>query len=307
MIQGVYEQHHLLDLPMGPISVYESGDKNYPPVILLHGAMYDEARLIWYHLAQHLSKFRRVIAIDFPRHGGSRPWTGTVDQNCLNQILEEVIHEFALPPLPLIGLSMGGGVAIGFTLKNPDRVTGLVLMGPGGLGDKMPYQFLSWAFTKVPGTLVTRYYSKLSPEKMRKTMASLFAEGENTRNFDNLIALFAEEAQRKWKYRENSLDDWQLELMAPFKLKINFIPELHRLTQPVLWIRGENDHLISQRDMEEAVKRTPKGKLIVIENAGHLLPLEQPDEVNKAVEDFFNLDMNCRTISFYKAIKTTNL
>jgi catechol 2,3-dioxygenase-like lactoylglutathione lyase family enzyme len=50
---------------------------------------------------------------------------------------------------------MGGGVAIGYTLQNPGQVTGLALMGPGGLGDKIQNQLLSWAFVKVPGALLS--------------------------------------------------------------------------------------------------------------------------------------------------------
>lgn len=292
MINDIYLKHHRLTLAEGPVSVYEAGDERLPPVILLHGAMYDEARLIWYHLAPFLSKSRRVFAVDFPRHGQSRPWNGIADQNCLNQVIGEVIKHFALPPLPLIGLSMGGGVAIGYILENPNQVTGAVLMGPGGLGNKIRNQFLSWAYTKIPGAqlALTRYYGKLSPEKMRKSMAALFHDREASSDFEVIIALITEEAKLKWKYRENPLDDWQLAGLAPFKLKVDFLPELHRITCPTLWLRGENDPLISQENMEKAAGSTPKGTLMVIKDSGHLLPLEQPDKVNQAVKDFLLLN-----------------
>jgi pimeloyl-ACP methyl ester carboxylesterase len=87
MINDIYSKHHLLKSAGGPISVYESGNERLSPVLLLHGAMYDEARLIWYHLAPFLAKSRRVLAIDFPGHGQSRPWSGFVGQKCLNQVV----------------------------------------------------------------------------------------------------------------------------------------------------------------------------------------------------------------------------
>jgi pimeloyl-ACP methyl ester carboxylesterase len=288
MVKEIFSRHHLLNFAGGPVSVYESGEKSLPPVLLLHGAMYDEARLSWYHLAPYLSNSRRVLALDFPRHGSSRPWNGFMDQDCLINVLDEVIRYFNLPPLPLVGLSMGGAISIGYTLKNPEKVTGLVLMGPGGLGDKVKNQFLSWAIVKFPGALtaLTRYYGKMPPEKMRKSLASLFDSRENTPGFTDLIAIIIEEARLKWKDREKSMDDWQLEGLAPFKLKINFLPELHLLACPSLWLRGKNDPLVSQKDMEEAAHLAPDGIFLQIENAGHLLPLEQPAEVNKAVMDF---------------------
>ena len=287
MTNAVYSKHHVLTSTGGPVSVYESGDEHAPAVLLLHGAMYDESRFIWYYLAPFLSKSRRVFAVDFPRHGQSRPWEGMVDQGRLNRVIGDVIAHFSLPPLPLVGLSMGGGAAIGYMLEHPEQVTGAVLMGPGGLGDKISNQFLSWLFAKTPGALMatTRYYGNLSPEKMCKTMASMLHQKEAASNLDDLTALLLEEAKLKWKHREKSMDDWQLQGLAPFKLKINFLPELHRISCPTLWLRGENN-LVGQSVMEEAASVTPNGKLIVIKEAGHLLPLEQPEEVSRAVGEF---------------------
>lgn len=292
IVKKIYDRHSLINLEGGPISVYESGEQSLPPILLLHGAMYDEARLTWYHLAPFLAKTRRVIALSFPRHGASRPWTGFADQNCLIQVTAEVIRHFDLPPLPLVGLSMGGAVSVGFALNNPNRVTGLVLMGPGGLGDKVKSQFWSWAFVKTPGALaaITQYYGKMRPEKLRKSLASVFTGGLYTPDYDDLIELLTEEARLKWKFREKPMDDWQLSGLAPFRLKMNLLPELHRLSCPSLWMHGKNDKLVSQKDMEQAAAISPSGSFIQVDNAGHLLPLDQPDAVNKTVSDFLTLN-----------------
>lgn len=283
----IYVKQHILHMAGGQVCVYESGEEDAPPVLLLHGSMYDEARLIWHNLAPELSKTRRVFALDFPRHGQSRPWTGKVDQECLNQVVNRALQEFDLAPLPLIGLSMGGGVAISYALKYPDQVSGAVLMGPGGLGYKVPNQFISWLFIKIPGALraITRYYGKLSTEKLQKTMASSLHDGEITIDFGDLVAILTEEAGRKWEFREDALDDWQKEVLAPFKLKVNFLPKIDELSCPTLWLRGENDPLIRQKDIEEAA-RLSKGKLHIVKNAGHLIPLEQPEEVSLGVKGF---------------------
>ena len=285
---GVYSNHHIITMPNGPVSVYESGGKTAPPVLLLHGAMYDEARLIWYHLAPFLSKTRRVLAIDFPRHGRSRPWEGPADPACLNQVIGKVVEHFGLPPLPFIGLSMVGGVTIGYMLQNPGQVTGAVLLGPGGLGHKIPNQFFGWLFTNIPGALsaMTRYYGNMSIDKVRKMLTSMLNNGENTQALDDLVVLMMEEAALKLKYREKCMDDWQLSYSAPFRLKLNYLPELHKLKCPTLWLRGENDPLISQRDMEEAARSAPQGELRVVKNSGHLLPLEQPALVNELTARF---------------------
>ncbi len=289
MSVDIYDKQHLLTLSGGPVCVYESGDQSLPNVLLLHGAMYDESRFIWHHLAPELAKTRHVFAIDFPRHGKSRPWSGTIGQRRLVEIVREVVDHFNLAPLPVIGLSMGGGVAIGYGLQYPDRVSCGIFMGPGGLGDKVANQFLSWLYVKTPGSLryLTKHYAKSTPEKMKKSVVSMLNDKEKSPDLDDLTEILMEEAQQKWKYNELSMDDWQMEGLAPFRLKMNFLPELHRLPFPVLWLRGKNDPLVGQSVMEEAARLSPNGRLQVIENAGHLIPLERPNEVSQIVQEFF--------------------
>lgn len=290
MSTKVYEKHHLLELPDGPVSVYESGSEAHPPVLLLHGAMSDEARFTWYHLAPFLAKTRHVFSLDFPRHGHSRPWKGVVDQDALLRVIDEVISRFSLPPMPFIGLSMGGGVTIAYALVHPERVTGAVLMAPGGLGDKLRAHFLTWAVIKIPGLVksMTWYYAKLPPVKLRRTMVGLLHDGEKSAGFEDLLTILAEEVAGKWTYHENAMDDWQLGSIGPLKLKLDFLPELHRLQCPVLYLRGENDPLVGQTVMEQAARLTPNAALRIVKNAGHLLPLERPDEVKQAVAAFLS-------------------
>ena len=288
MAADIYEKQHLITVSKGPVCVHESGDEHAPPVLLLHGAMYDESRFIWHHLAPELAKTRHVFAVDFPRHGGSRPWSDFVSHADIVEVVREVIDYFHLAPLPIIGLSMGGGVAIGFAQKYPDQITGGVFMGPGGLGDRISNQFLSWLFAKTPGMLrlFTRYYASLNPKKLRKSLVSMLSGGEHSRDLDDLAIILEEEAKQKGKYRERSMDDWQLEALAPFRLKMNFLPQVHRLTFPILWLRGQSDPLVGQDVMEQAAKASPNGTLRIVENAGHLIPLEQPNEVNRIVLEF---------------------
>lgn len=285
----IYEKHHIINLEGGQLSVYESGSSSNPPVLLLHGAMGDEARLIWHNLAPELSKSRHIFAVDFPRHGKSRPWTGFLGSARLIQTVDEVITYFALPPLPIIGLSMGGGAAIGYALKHPEKVSAAVLLAPGGLGDRVKMQLFTWLFIKAPGALkfLTSYYAKMSSSNMRKTLIKLLHNGEKSKDFDDLLAVISEEMKRKHEFRELSMDDWQLEGIAPFRLKLNYLPQLKDLKCPVLYLRGENDPLVEQCLMEEAARLTPNSKLCVINDAGHLLPLEQPEKVFEAITKFF--------------------
>lgn len=284
----LFERHRVIWLAGGPVAVHEAGAEDAPPVLLLHGAMYDESRFIWRHLVPVLKSWRRVVAIDLPRHGGSRPWSGIVGSDCLTAVVEAVVQELGLPPMPMIGLSMGGAVAINYGLRHPERVTAGVYLGPGGLGDRVANQFLSWLFVKTPGALrsLAWYYGRQTKQQMKKLVCQMLEGHPDDAVLDELTEVLCEEAGQKHTNRERAMDDWQLEGLAPFCLRFNLLPELHRLNFPTLWLRGQNDPLVGQAVMEQAASLAPNSALRVVEHAGHLLPLEQPEEVNRLITEF---------------------
>jgi pimeloyl-ACP methyl ester carboxylesterase len=288
MATDLFERHQVIRLEGGPVAVHEAGAESAPPVLLLHGAMYDESRFIWRHLVPALKPWRRVVAIDFPRHGGSRPWSGNVGSDCLTAVVEAVVEQLGLPPLPIVGLSMGGAVAILYGLRHPDRVTAGVFLGPGGLGDRVANQFLSWLFVKTPGALwsLSWYYGRQTKDQMKRLVCQMVEGQLDDAEMDELTEVLCEEAKLKHTNRERAMDDWQLEGLAPFRLRFNLLPELHRLSFPTLWLRGQNDPLVGQAVMEQAASLAPCGTLRVVEHAGHLLPLDQPEEVNRLITEF---------------------
>ncbi|MGW3470393.1 alpha/beta fold hydrolase [Saccharopolyspora sp. NPDC000995] len=81
--------------------------------MLLHGAMLDTVELIWHG----------VYAIDLSRHGGSQPWQRMVDKELCELRLGELLDHLSLERVALVGHSMGGGIATGYGLRRPERVS----------------------------------------------------------------------------------------------------------------------------------------------------------------------------------------
>ena len=283
----IFINRSILQICGGPVAVYEGGKSGAKTLILLHGAMYDESKLIWHNLAPRLAEEYHVVAIDFPRHGHSRPWPAStrMDREFLDAIVDGVIAQLNLSNVTLIGLSLGGGVSISYTLKHPEVVESAVLINPGGLGDKVQQQFLSWLFVATPGLLkwYTQYGGRFTHKKYRKSLSSVLTTGEKTKDFDMLVDLTEREAKAKAKYGEIALDDWQRYYLAPFKLKLNFLPELNKIDCPILLIHGEKDYLVNMHVTNEAASQIRNVKLVTINGAGHLAPLEKPAEVEDAI------------------------
>ena len=78
-----------------------------------------------------------MVAPDFPGYGESSqpPWPGSVEN--LTRFVEGFTAAMDLDRVALVGLSMGGMVAINFALNHPDRVNRLVLVDSAGLDKKI--------------------------------------------------------------------------------------------------------------------------------------------------------------------------
>lgn len=290
---AVFDTYQDITLCGGPIRLYRAGPATGPgtgpPVVLLHGAMYDRAPLLWRHVMPRLAADRDVIAIDLPRHGGSRPWTGVLDQPRLEGVLEALLDHVGAERAHLAGLSMGGGIALGFALNRPRRVRGLVVAAPGGVEAVRPWQFLTWLVLRSPALLRwTAAWSAASPRLLRASMIRSLVAGERTPGFEEIMELVEAEARAKRRHRERALDDWQITAYGPRRMRLNLLPRLPELAVPSLWLYGVRDTLIDERTMRRAVAATPGARLETIEDAGHLAPLDRPDVFTGLVADFLD-------------------
>jgi pimeloyl-ACP methyl ester carboxylesterase len=287
-------KHYILKVCGGPLSVYEAGKQDGPAVVMLHGAMYDEARFIWDQMFPFLSGDYHLFALDTPRHGKSRPWQGYLDRARLMDILENTFNQLGLERFSLVGLSMGGSLSIEYASLHPEKVRSMVLFEPGGLGDKVDMEFFTWLYIKVPGMLklLSRQYIKKDHKAMGKALQSIYVGGSTPTDPDRLIAILEDEVKGKYQSGENDMDDWQLSGIGPFKVKWNLLDRIPLIKCPTLWLRGADSVLVKQFEMEKAVKLAldagTQAEFQLIPNAGHILPLERPRQANAIVKAFLD-------------------
>jgi len=111
------------------IHFLRSGSTQNIPVVLLHGMKFKAAT--W----EELGTLKRIadagfqaIAVDIPGFGNSPACS--VEQTT---VLQHLLKKIGLEKVILVGPSMGGRIAMEFTISNPDMVCGLVLVGPVGV------------------------------------------------------------------------------------------------------------------------------------------------------------------------------
>jgi pimeloyl-ACP methyl ester carboxylesterase len=163
-------------LPGGyQIAAYHFGSEGGTPVVLLHGGGIDSAMLSWRDTIPALAQAGyRIYAFDWSGYGQSPPAPVGFTQDLLVDVAKGLFDAWQLEKASLVGISMGGGAALGFTLAHPQRVEKLVLVGSYGLQDKVAAHFLSALYVKLPlMNAVTYALLRSSRWMMRETMKAI--------------------------------------------------------------------------------------------------------------------------------------
>ncbi|HWF73208.1 MAG TPA: alpha/beta hydrolase [Solirubrobacteraceae bacterium] len=240
-----------------------------PAIVCSHGTMMDR-RLFEPQLAGLGHEFR-VIAYDLRARGerGEEPY----DLYDLADDFVGLLDGLAIERCVLVGMSMGGFMAVRAALRYPERVAGIVLLGSSAL----PY----------------------TPES-RTHWEAHFGSVRDTQPID---AAFARaDAEAHFSARTTDLDPELVELwverfgtrsgMETFREVLSWTrqddvrDQLSQLQTPSLVIHGDEDELVSLDDAYETYLRLPNARLQVVPYASHAVNLEAPHAVNAAIATF---------------------
>jgi pimeloyl-ACP methyl ester carboxylesterase len=235
-------------------------------LVLLEGGQLDLR--MWDDQFSEFSRDYRVIRYDLRGFGRSGQWGASYQAH---EDLRALLDTLAIEQAHLVGLSGGGRISIDFALEYPERVSSLVLAGPGLSG-------FNWS----GGEWISPIWeAMLEGDSIRA--AELWLESpymapamEQDELADRLRKL-AIENSRVWAH----LDTMEVPLSHPA------VGRLDELLAPTLLIVGSRDipdiHKISQRLMAADI---PDVRRVIFEGSGHMVNLEQPEKFNREVMDF---------------------
>jgi pimeloyl-ACP methyl ester carboxylesterase len=228
------------------------------PIILLHGA--GVTQKWWHPQIDALSDEFRVIAPDLAGHGarGSEPFTLSRAVEDLSILIDSQAGGQAI----VCGISLGGYIAMAHAGQHPDQTAGLVLAGCSmnlnglrGLAFKMTGLMLKiQGVEKITDGTLRGFRKRVRPEIIEPVI-------EAGLNIETAMGAFGQVAGRNY-----------------FKLMAGY-------SRPVVIVNGVDDEL-SRKGEEKLLKALPNGGLEVIEGAGHLVNLEQPEAFNALLRDF---------------------
>jgi proline iminopeptidase len=208
--------------------------------------------------------------------------------------LEDLRQYFQLDSVAVLGHSWGGLLAMEYAIHHPHRVSHLILMNtaPASHADLILFReerrktepdnleklkALSATARFEAGDLETdaEYYrihfraTLRQPEQLERVVKSLRLS-------------FTAEGIRKARAIENRLYD-ETWLSSEYDL----LPKLKRLSIPTLVIHGDYD-FVPAVCVEHIAQAIPGAQFVVLKECGHFSYLECPNEVRKAIADFFD-------------------
>jgi pimeloyl-ACP methyl ester carboxylesterase len=231
-----------------------------PPVVLLHGA--GGSHQSWPPQIRRLSG-QRIFALDLPGHGRSEG-VGKQDINEYAKFVYEFMKAVRLSNVVVVGFSMGGAIAMSLALSYRKRVIGLGLIGSGA---KMRVAASTLELTSTPSaflsaveTVIDNSYSSDVDPRMKELAVQQMAETRQAVLYGDFLAC----------------DEFDV------------MERVGKIHVPTLLICGSSDRMTPPNRLEYLHEQIEGSQLHIVEGAGHMVMIEQPDEVAELLGTFLD-------------------
>ena len=243
------------------------------PLVLIHGAQGD--RSMFAGIVPAFADQFQVLTFDQRGSGQSEKPDMEYSIELLADDTAGLMDHVGFTSARIVGVSMGGMIAQEFVLHHPRKVHSLVLgcTTPGG-----PKAI------RLGGDALTRAYSAepLSPEERGKALAeAAFTQGYIEQHPEVIPAMIEARRQRP-------LDPVALSHRMKAAYAHDAYDRLAQIACPTLVITGKDDALISWENSRILAERIPGAKLVLLEPAGHVFWMEQPEKSREAILEFLS-------------------
>ncbi len=269
----------LLRIPVGPGSIHvERYGHGGAPVVLLHG--FGTSSFVWRNLAPEIALANRTaFSMDLFGYGESdRPFDADFGIASQAELVDRALTALRLPKATVVGLDLGGAVALRLASTRPERVERLFLVNPIAL-DEIPAGDITtlqrntarFAFRVSKGILGA---APILGELLRRSVA------DPEHMPDKLVARYlapyvGEEGLNHLLLLARSVDDEDMQDV-----------ELSAITQPTQILWGDQDPWVTPKFADRLSESMPGSRLVHLPGVGRLVPEEAPDTMASMLLEF---------------------
>jgi esterase len=242
------------------------------PLIILHGLFGSSDN--WRAIAQKLATHAQVITVDLRNHGRS-PHSPEQTYAFMLEDLVELFDRLKLDKADIIGHSMGGKLAMAFSLHYPQRIRKLVVV------DIAPRQYHdehSAIFRALLALDLSLYSSRIEVDDALK----IALPNKAVRQF-LLMNLASNGEQLSWRINLQALYNNYSQLLAA-------VCEDETIMIPSCFIRGGQSGYVGEEDVDLIRTCFPYAELTTIEQAGHWVHAEAPQQFLTKITEFLDYD-----------------
>ena len=284
------------ELRSGAVVHYrDQGNPNGPVIALVHG-QYDSLH-VWEPWIKELSDEFRLITMDQPGHGLTGRIPGDYySRGSMAKVLRELMDYIGIEKFVLVGNSMGGGVATYYTIKNPDHVVGLILIGAGGATavNQWPdeHQEIARAF-RLSMNGVNRDVRTLNlkerlaykwPVNIEATRGALqHFIADDSQVTDELVQQFHDLSRYEGNRFVQAIGVYHYYAEVGEQ---DLLPMLPDISAPTLLLWGTEDVVSPIAAAKRFDEHIPNSKLVVYDQIGHMCQIEIPERSANDVRNF---------------------
>ncbi|MEC9465930.1 MAG: alpha/beta hydrolase [Myxococcota bacterium] len=249
------------------------------PLLLIHSFLCNTD--MWRPQIEHLAKNHRVIAMDIRGHGQSGPSKPHSLYDLVDDALG-VLDAEGVQRAVWLGLSIGGMISMRAALRAPDRVNGMVLLATDAKAESLLVKLERRVLAQVVrhiGVLpvIVPVLRKMFGARAHKKQRALI---------------------KTWKQRFLAVHtDSMLESLQALLLRDDVSKKLRTVRVPTLIMHGTQDRAIKVSLAKNTKKHLgQQADLRILKGVGHLMTLEDPEEVNIQISYFLSrLNLNPET------------
>lgn len=260
-----------VNLEKGRIYYEEKGQGT--PLIMIHGGGLDNR--MWDDQFDVFSKKYRVVRYDVRNHGLSETEGGIFSYH---EDLAALLDSLGISKAILMGLSMGGFIAIDFTLAYPDRVLALIPVSSGLTGYDINDPQVKEYEDKMRQAAEAGYLNGIIEYMQRSwTDGPYRSPSEVNKNVREKVRQMLFGTYSTWN------GDAEMKRLDP-----PAVERLQEIQAPTLVVVGELDmpSILAIADLIE--KDVPGSQKIIIKGAAHMVNMEKTKEFNAVVKKFLS-------------------
>ncbi|WP_078592924.1 alpha/beta fold hydrolase [Evansella clarkii] len=245
------------------VTLYYENQGEGKAIIFTHGASWNHKQ--WHPQVDYFSENYQTVVWDVRGHGQSSLPKGKVDSEDFSRDLIALLDHLNIEKAVLCGLSMGGHISLQTAIRYPDRVEALILIGTPFTNSFNWYEKIF-----VP---VNRFSNRLIPMSAAGKIQAKMLSKFNPDNKDYIQEAFEMIDRNNWNRVWDAVT------------RMESGKDLEKVKCPTLLLQGDHDTMI-MREQKAMMEKIKNAQLKIIKNAHHATNLDNPDEVNRVIQEF---------------------